>query len=270
VIEDSTVSKGIVTFTTDFGVEDHFVGTMKGVVLGINPEAGLVDICNDVPPYDLLAGALTIGEAYSYYPARTVHVVVVDPGVGTERRPIVADSGKYVFVAPDNGVLSLIFERSERLTVRHVTAEHYFLHPVSTTFHGRDIFAAVAGHVSRGVDLAKLGDPVSDYVRLQIPKPMIEERRIVGTILKFDRFGNIITNIGRRAVAHFAGLHPDGFVIRMGSTEITHIRTAYAQAAAGELFGILGSMGYLEIAANRGSAAQMSGAKAGDVVELIA
>jgi S-adenosyl-L-methionine hydrolase (adenosine-forming) len=264
------VSKGIVTFTTDFGIQDHFVGVMKGVVLGINSEAVVIDICNTVPPYDVLAGALTIGQAYSYYPAGTVHVVVVDPGVGTARRPIVADTGKYVFVGPDNGVLSLVFERQERVTVRHVTAEHYFLRPVSTTFQGRDIFAAVAGHVSRGVDLARLGDPVSDYVRLQVPQPRLEEKRIVGTVLKFDRFGNIVTNIGRRAVAQFTSMHPDGFVIRLGSTDISHLRSAYAQAAAGELFGILGSMGYLEIATNRGSAAEISGAKLGDVVELIA
>lgn len=264
------MSRGIVTFTTDFGTEDHFVGAMKGVVLGINPGVGVVDICNGVPPYDVLAGALTIAQAYSYYPAGTVHVVVVDPGVGTSRRPIVADAGKHVFVGPDNGVLSMVFDRQERLTVRHVTAEHYFLHPVSTTFHGRDIFAAIAGHVSRGIDLAKLGDPVTDFVRLQLPQSRLEEKRIVGAVLKFDRFGNVITNIGRRAVAHFTGLHPDGFVIRLGSTDITHLRTAYAQAAAGELFGILGSMGYLEIAANRGSAAEISGAKVGDVVELIA
>jgi S-adenosyl-L-methionine hydrolase (adenosine-forming) len=264
------VSKSVVTFTTDFGVEDHFVGTMKGVVLGINPDAQLVDICNAVPPFDVLAGALTIAQAYGYYPAGSVHLVVVDPGVGTSRRPIVADTGKHVFVGPDNGVLSLIFDRQERVTVRHVTAEHYFLHPVSTTFHGRDIFAAIAGHVSRGVDLSKLGDPVSDYVRLQLPQARLEDQRIVGEVLKLDRFGNIITNIPRRAVAHFTNLNPDGFVIRMGSAEITHLRTAYAQAAAGELFGILGSMGYLEIAANRGSAVEITGAKVGDMVELVA
>ncbi len=264
------MSKGIVTFTTDFGIEDHFVGVMKGVVLGINPEAAVVDICNNVPPYDVLAGALTIGQAYSYYPAGTVHVVVVDPGVGTKRRALVADTGKYVFVGPDNGVLSLVCERQERVTVRHVTAEHYFLHPVSTTFHGRDIFAAVAGHVSRGVDLAKLGDTVTDYVRLQVPQIKLEDKRISGSILKFDRFGNIITNIGRRAVASFVSAHPEGFLIRLGSIDISHLRSAYAQAAPGELFGIIGSMGYLEIAANRGSAAEISGAKIGDVVELIA
>lgn len=264
------MSKGIVTFTTDFGAEDHFVGAMKGVVLGINPDVAVVDICNNVTPYDVVAGALTIAQAYSYYPAGTVHVVVVDPGVGTSRRPIVADTGKHIFVGPDNGVLSMIFDRQERVTVRHVTAEHYFLHPISTTFHGRDIFAAVAGHVSRGIDLARLGDPLSDYVRLKLPQPEVEEKRIVGAVLKFDRFGNIITNIGRRAVARFAGLHPEGFVIRLGSTDITHLRTAYAQVAPGELFGIMGSMGYLEIAANRGSAAEMSKAVVGDVVELIA
>lgn len=264
------MSKGIVTFTTDFGTEDHFVGTMKGVILGINPDASLVDICNQVQPFDVLEGALTIAHSYHYYPAGTVHVVVVDPGVGTARRPIIADTGKYVFVAPDNGVLSLVCERQERLTVRHVTAEHYFLHPVSSTFHGRDVFAAIAGHISRGVDLSKLGDPVADYVRLHIPQPQLADNRLVGGVLKTDRFGNIITNIPRRAFSHFTSTHPDHFLVRIGKAQITRLRTAYAQGEPGELFAILGSMGYLEIATNKGSAAEIIGVRQGDVIELIA
>ncbi len=265
----SHVSKGIVTFTTDFGTEDHFVGTMKGVVLGTNPDAAVIDICNNIKPFSILHGAITIAQAYHYYPAGTIHVVIVDPGVGTARRPIIADTGKYVFIGPDNGVLSLIFDRQERLTVRHVTAEHYFLQPVSATFHGRDIFAAIAGHVSRGVDLSKLGDPINDYVRLQIPQAQLDERRIAGHILLTDRFGNIITNIGRRMLSQFLATHSGSANIRIGSTVVNQFQTAYANGRPGELFGIIGSMGYLEIATNQGSAEHMTGTAAGDAVEVV-
>lgn len=264
------LGKSIVTFTTDFGHDDHFVGTMKGVILNINPDATLVDICHNVAPFDLLGASLMLAQSYSYFPAGTVHVVVVDPGVGTARRPIVADTGKHIFVAPDNGVLSLIFDRQERLTVRHITAEHYFLHPVSSTFHGRDIFAAIAGHLSRGVDLSKIGDPITDYVRLQIPQPRLEGEKIIGSILRFDHFGNVVTNIPRRALSHLLKLHPTGLTIRVGANEIRTIRSAYAEGAPGEIFGIIGSMGYLELATNRGSAATALAVNKGDTVELSA
>jgi len=134
----------LITFTTDFGVNDHFVGTMKGVIYQINPAAQIVDICNGVNSFDLLDGALTIAQAYKYYPADTVHMVIVDPGVGSARRPLLVTTTKHIFLAPDNGVLSLVYEREERLSVRHITAEHYFLQPMSNTFHGRDVFAAIA------------------------------------------------------------------------------------------------------------------------------
>ncbi len=262
------MSKGIVTFTTDFGTEDHFVGTMKGVVLGINPEAALVDICNQVPAFDILQGAITISQAYHYYPAGTVHVVIVDPGVGTSRRPIIADTGKHLFVAPDNGVLSIVFERQERLTVRHITAEHYFLQPVSKTFHGRDVFAAIAGHLSRGVDISKLGEPITDYVRLQLPQPALKENSILGAVLKIDRFGNVITNITRRMLSQFIGAHSGSVVIRLNSTFIDRFQTTYEEGTPGEPFAIVGSMGYLEIATNKGSAANLMGIKPNDVIEV--
>ncbi len=136
-----------ITLTTDFGLNDHYVGTMKGVILEIVPDAQIVDICHAVQPFDVLDGALTIAQAYNYFPPATVHLVVVDPGVGTERRPILASSDRHHFVAPDNGVLSLIYSREERMHVRHITSDHYFRQPVSKTFHGRDIFAPVAAYL---------------------------------------------------------------------------------------------------------------------------
>lgn len=261
----------IITLTTDFGSNDHFVGTMKGVILDIVPEAQIIDICHSVQAFDVLDGALTISQAYSYFPNRTVHVVVVDPGVGTARRPILASCDKYHFVAPDNGVLSLIYAREQRMHVRHITSEHYFLQPVSNTFHARDIFAPVAAYLAKEVDSLKFGDEVEDFVRFNAPKPKaVDGNRLRGVVLKVDRFGNLITNITPQdAPMLFGATGGKPFKIVVGSREITEIHNAYAEGAPGEVIGILGSMGFLEIATNRGAAAQLTGAGKGTDVSII-
>ncbi len=264
------MAQRIVTFTTDFGQNDHYVGTMKGVILNINPEARIVDICNAVQSFDVLDGALTITQSYSYFPRDTVHLVVVDPGVGTSRRPILVTTATQMFLAPDNGVLSLIYEREERVTVRHINSEHYFLQPVSATFHGRDIFAAVAGHLSKGMEPAKFGDEITDYIRFVAPRPKsVHDKLTKGVVLKADKFGNLVTNITPRDVPLLFQAEPPPFKIVVGKQEVTKMHTAYAQGAPGEVFGILGSMGFLEIAANRGSAAQLVGAGKGSEVGVL-
>ena len=260
----------IITLTTDFGSNDHFVGVMKGVILDIVPEAEIIDICHAVQAFDVLDGALTISQAYSYYPTGTVHVVVVDPGVGTARRPIVASSDKYHFVAPDNGVLSLVYAREERMHVRHITAEHYFLQPVSNTFHARDIFSPVAAYLAKQVDTVKFGEEVEDYVRFAAPKPkIVDENRIRAVVLKVDRFGNLITNITAQDAPRLFAAEPAQFKILIGNREVTEMCSAYAEGTPGEVFGILGSMGFLEIAANRGAAAQLAGAGKGSDVNVV-
>lgn len=260
----------IITLTTDFGNNDHFVGAMKGVILEIVPDAQIVDICHSVQAFDVLDGALTISQAYSYFPTRTVHVVVVDPGVGTARRPILASSDKYHFVAPDNGVLSLVYARESRMHVRHITSEHYFLQPVSNTFHARDIFSPVAAYLAKEVDSLKFGDEVEDYVKFTAPKPKaVDENRLRGVVLKVDRFGNLVTNITPQDAPVLFGPEAKGFKIVVGSREITELHNAYAEGAPGEVIGILGSMGFLEIAANRGAAAQLTGAGKGNEVIVI-
>ena len=259
----------IITLTTDFGSSDHFVGAMKGVILDILPEARIVDICHSVQAFDVLDGALTISQAYSYFPNRTIHVVIVDPGVGTARRPILASSDKYHFVAPDNGVLSLVYAREQRMHVRHITSEHYFLQPVSNTFHGRDIFAPVAAYLAKEVDSLKFGDEVEDYVRFSAPKPKaVDQNRVRGVVLKVDRFGNLITNITPQDVPMLFAAEGKAFKIVVGNSEITEIHNAYAEGAPGEVMGVLGSMGFLEIAANRGAAAQLTGAGKGTDVTI--
>lgn len=259
----------IVTLTTDFGTNDYFVGAVKGVILDIVPEAAIVDISHAIQAFDVLDGALTISQAYSYFPNGTVHMIVVDPGVGTTRRPIIASSDGYHFVAPDNGVLSMIYAREERMAVRHVTSEHYFRQPVSNTFHGRDIFAPVAAYLAKMVDSHKFGDEIQDYVRFAAPKPKpAGDNRLRAVVLKVDRFGNLITNITPEdAPALFAG--KTAFKIVVGNKEISELRNAYAEGAPGEVFGILGSMGYLEIVANRAAAAQITGAGKGSEVNVV-
>ena len=262
--------KPIITLTTDFGLNDHFVGTTKGVILGIEPEAEIVDICHSVQAFDVLDGALTISQAYSYFPSGTVHVVIVDPGVGTTRRPLLVTSERYHFVAPDNGVLSLIYQREQRLSARHVTAEHYFLQPVSNTFHARDVFSPVAAYLAKGVDPAKFGEEVSDFVRFSAPKPKpVSENTLRGVVLKVDRFGNLITNITPQDAPMLFAQEAPAFKIVVGKREIAEIKDAYAGGAPGEVFGILGSMGYLEIAANRGAAAQILGVGKGSDVSIV-
>jgi len=260
----------VITLTTDFGSNDHFVGVMKGVILDIIPEAQIVDICHSVQAFDVLDGALTISQAYSYFPTRTVHIVVVDPGVGTARRPILASSDKYHFVAPDNGVLSMVYARESRMHVRHITSDHYFLQPVSNTFHGRDIFAPVAAYLAKEVDSLKFGEEVQEYVRFSAPKPKaVDENRLRGVVLKVDRFGNLVTNITPQDAPMLFQAGASGFKIVAGSREITELRNAYAEGAPGEVIGILGSMGFLEIATNRGAATQLTGIGKGSEVSII-
>ncbi len=264
------MSRGIITLTTDFGTSDHYVGAMKGVILNINPEAQLVDICLDIQAYDVLEGAFAIAEAYSYFPSRTIHLVVVDPGVGTSRRPILVSTDKHFFVAPDNGVLSLVYDREENVMVRHITSQHYFREPVSHTFHGRDIFAPIAAWLSRQVDSDKFGEPITDHVRFHPPQPKkVNDRLLKGVVMRVDRFGTLTTNLKAADVAPLLTETPPPFKIVIGKSEITRVKTNYGQGAPGEVFAILGSSGYLEIASNRASASATLGVGKGAEVGII-
>jgi len=260
----------IVTFTTDFGLNDAFVGIMHGVVLNIHPETRIVDICHSVGSYDLLDGAWTIAQAYRFFPPRTAHVIVVDPGVGSERRPILAETDNYIFVAPDNGVLSMVEAREPKFTVRHITAERYFLNPISQTFHGRDVFAAVGGWLSKGIEPADLGPEISDYIRLSLPTvERIGDNSLRGVVLKVDKFGNLITNIGEQEAPElFVATMPPVSILISGET-ITRVCRSYAEGAEGEYFAIIGSSGYLEIAARQASAAQKLSASVGSPVGIV-
>jgi len=249
--------KQIVTLTTDFGLQDHFVGVIKAVILNINPEVVLVDINHDIGSYDVFDAAYTLVQSYRFFPSDTIHLVVVDPGVGTARRPILARTMEHLFVAPDNGVLSLIYEREENVEVRHITADHYFLNPVSNTFHGRDIFAPVVGWLSKGVEVDKFGDPITDFARFTPPQPKrVSESLVKGVTLKVDKFGNIITNLTPKDLPELFSDNPPPFKIIINQQEITKLNLAYSMGKPSEIFAMVGSSGYLEISTNRGSAAK--------------
>ncbi len=245
----------IITLTSDFSLGDHLVGAMKGVILKINPEARIVDITHSVAAYDVLDGALTIAQAYPYYPARTIHVVVVDPGVGTERRPILVSAAEQYFIAPDNGVLSLVIERDAAAKVRHITARRYFLEPTSRTFHGRDVFSPVAAWLSKSWQPENFGEEISDCVRLSLPKPQAEGGLLRGVILRADSFGNLLTNFTPENAPR---LRAPGtrFRLRAGSAEITRLAGTFGEGATDEPGLVLGSSGFYEIFIHRGHAAR--------------
>ena len=260
----------IVSLITDFGSNDYYVGVVKGVILGINPEVQIIDVCHHVTSYDVFDAAFTLAQSYRYFPNDTIHMVVVDPGVGTARRPILARTIDYKFVAPDNGVLSLIYEKDENIEVRHITSEHYFLSPVSQTFHARDVFAPAVGWLTKGVEADKLGDPVTDYARFTPPRPKrVDERLIKGVALRIDKFGNIITNISPEDVPALFRENPPAFKIVINQQEITKLNLAYSMGKLSELFAIVGSSGFLEICTNRGSAAKALNATRGMEVGVI-
>ncbi len=256
----------IITLTTDFGLSDHYVGAMKGVILGICPRAQIIDITHLVTPYEIAEGAYVIAQACRTFPKKTVHVVVVDPGVGTARRPILMEAAGQFFIAPDNGVLANIYLR-EPHKIRVITNERYFRHPVSRTFHGRDIFAPAGAHLAAGVRPAQFGKRIEDYLRPVFQKPQRAGKRTwTGQILKIDRFGNIITNF---YAEDFPNLEAQNVVFSVGPQEVTVIARNYAETGPGELFAIVGSSGYYEISISQASAAQRIGCVVGGPVELL-
>ena len=259
------MSNPIITLTTDYGTNDHLVGTLKGVILKINPDVTIVDITHEVAPYDVLDGALAIASAYRYFPARTIHVVIVDPGVGTERRPLLVSGETQYFVAPDNGVLSLVYEQETALLVRHATAEHYFLQPVSKTFHGRDIFAPVAGWLSKGWQSASMGEEINDYKRFALPKPKAAEGVTQGTVLRMDHFGNLLTNFRPDDMPDGA-LKSGTLKMQVNGKEVKRLVETFAQGEPGEPVALVGSSGFIEIAVNKGNAARVVGAGRGAAV----
>ena len=248
---------GIVTLTTDFGLRDHYVGAMKGVIAGIAPGVRVIDITHDVPAHDVAEGAFAIAQAWRYFPPGSVHVVVVDPGVGSSRRTLAAAAAGHLFAAPDNGVLSQIFEQEPRRELRAIDLRHG-LAAVSRTFHGRDLFAPVGARLAAGMDFADVGAPLDDAQMLPPSAP----RNGLGRVLHIDGFGNVVTSFRRGDLAASGG-------VRLGGLVVSAWADCYADAPGAAPFLIVGSCGYVEVSVNRGSAAELAGVRAGAQVSAL-
>ncbi|HKQ99416.1 MAG TPA: SAM-dependent chlorinase/fluorinase [Pyrinomonadaceae bacterium] len=259
----------IVTLLTDFGTADYFVGAMKGVILSENPEARVVDVTHEIPPQDVRAGAFTLLAVYGSFPLGTIHVAVIDPGVGSNRRPILVSVGGQFFIGPDNGLFSYIYERERDERVFHLTVKEYFRPLVSATFHGRDVFAPVAAALSKGVRPEQLGELITDYVRLPSLGPkVLPGKGIEASILHIDRFGNCVTNLTPEHLSE--EMIARGARLLVNGREITSFRRFFAEGAdsPGQLFAIWGSAGFLEIAAYQDSAARLLDAETGQTIKV--
>ncbi|MPZ18072.1 MAG: hypothetical protein GEV06_09190 [Luteitalea sp.] len=249
----------IIALLTDFGLEDHYVGTMKAVAVGVCPEALFIDITHQIPPHDVAAAAQELAAAFQFFPTGTVFLVVVDPGVGGARRGLAAETGGYRFVAPDNGVLSAAFAALPPKRIVELAEPRYFRPTVSRTFEGRDRFAPAAAWLARGEALELFGPPVSDPVRLDLPEPLVGEDNIVGAVVRVDRFGNLITNIPRRSLERLMAEGP--IVVRLADQPVSRLVGTYTDIGDREICGLIGSAGTLELAARSASAAALTGCR---------
>ena len=256
----------IITLLTDFGTKDHYVASMKGVILNINPQCILIDITHQVNPHDIQKGAFLLANTYSYFPKGTIHLSVVDPGVGGGRKAILLVTQNYFFVGPDNGLFTLIARREKVKQVVVLTKRKYFLPKVSMTFHGRDIFAPVAAHLSLGIKPNVFGYEIGSLEELEFEKPIIKERKLLGEILHIDTFGNLVSNIDEEKLFRFIQSRP--FVIRVGREAIYGLKKGYWEGKKGELIALLGSGGFLEISVREGNAQKMLGVKRGDTIKI--
>lgn len=268
----------LITLTTDFGISDPFVGIMKGVMLSINPSIKFIDISHQVEPQNIIQAYLILSYSYKYFPSGTIHLSVVDPDVGSKRRPILIKSGKYYFIGPDNGIFSFIFKNDHThfssplkgeggVRVFELTENKFFLPSVSSTFHGRDIFASVAAHLSRGVKPSEFGKPINNPVMLKIPEPSMRGNEIRGEVIYIDRFGNLITNVSLdKFYKTVSGLKSKNFNIRIKDLKITHIYKSYSDAEDLKPSSIFNSWRLLEIFIKNSNASRKLGIKRGEKV----
>lgn len=253
---------GVIALITDFGTSDYYVGAIKGVILSINENANIVDISHEIEPQNIASASYALRACYENFPPKTIFVAIVDPGVGSARRAILVKQNDYFFVAPDNGLLSFVFNAAKDILTVELTNEEFFLSEISRTFHGRDVFAPVAAHLSNGIDPKRFGAAIKDYVCIPENKPrVLSENEIEGAIINIDRFGNIVTNFTKEDAKDAFFLKINGRII---DTQCEH----YSQAADSEVFMIWGSAGYLEISAFQASAAKILKTRIGQTMKL--
>ena len=258
----------LITLTSDFGLKDPFAGMMKGVIHSINNEVTIIDISHGIDNQDIFAGAFIIYNSFKYFHKKTIHLVVVDPGVGTNRRPILVKASDHFFIGPDNGVLSLVIAGDNNAVIYEITEERYFLRSVGNTFHARDIFAPVAGWLSKGCEPDNFGHIISDHVCIDIHRPFYDNGILKGEIIYIDRFGNLFTNISNADIAELRhGKLDEAMTIWFNDHEIL-LRKCYAEAVVGETAAVINSFGLLELYSFMGNAAEKINAKKGDRVSL--
>ena len=260
-----------IVLLTDFGFRDSYVGVMRGVIRGISRNADVIDLSHNIMPQDVAEAAFVLAASYRYFPADTVFVCVVDPGVGSERAVLYMRSNGQHFLAPDNGLLSVIAEEAGRDELRQVTAKQYFLKDASTTFHGRDIFAPVAAHLAEGLEPSKLGARTQTFRKLRLPRPVrAADGSLRGELIYIDQFGNLITNIRSSTLERSFDVPPEKVEVQIKRRTIGGLSRTYSDEPEGALLALIGSSGYLEVAVNRGSAARLLGCEKGDTVTLAA
>ena len=255
----------LITLTTDFGLTDPFAGIMKGVIASRAPDVRVVDLTHGIPPQDVVAGALVLRHAVPYFPPGTVHVAVVDPGVGSARRALCVETGHGVLVGPDNGLLSLAAPPADVRRIVHLTEERFFLSPRSATFHGRDVFAPVAAALATGTPPSALGTPVAEMQRLELPTPVRDGRSVRGQVIYVDRFGNLSSNVGAELLA---ALPRPPVSIAIRDVRLRGVAPSYASVAPGEPVAVVNSWGLLEIAVRDGSARERLGARLGEPIVI--
>ncbi len=256
----------VIALLSDFGTRDHYAGTMRGVMIGICPDLTLVDITHEITPHDVVEGALQLAASYRYFPAGTIFLAIVDPGVGSTRRGIAAEAGDYRFVAPDNGVLTAVFHELAPKRVVELTERRYARPTVSRTFEGRDRFAPAAAWLAKGIQLSALGRPVTNYHQIEIPQADVNETRLAGVVMLVDRFGNLVTNIDRRTFETFT--HGQPVALQVAGHAVAGVVATYADIRAGEVCALFGSTEHLEFAVNGGSAAAALDVTRGAGVEI--
>ena len=261
----------IITLTTDFGYKDPFAGIMKGMILNINPFVSIIDITHEITPQNILEAALSIEMSYASFPHKTIHVVVVDPGVGSARRPILVSTDDYLFIGPDNGVFTQIYKLYlGSLNVLHITAAHYFLPHISTTFHGRDVFAPVAAYLSRGIEISNFGESISDFMTIPVPSPNAIKKNIIeGEVIYLDRFGNAVTNIKSHHIDDLFSNNPEGTLKIFVKGKEAPLKHHYSQATDAGLYSLINSYGYLELFVLRGKASADFGITVGQKVGVV-
>jgi S-adenosylmethionine hydrolase len=254
----------IITLTTDFGARDPFVGAMKGVILSLVHDVHLIDITHEITPQDIIEGAFVLAGAVPYFPRSTIHVAVVDPGVGGDRKGIVIQQGDTIFVGPDNGIFGMVLQKDTPYRAVEIRNPSLIRETVSATFHGRDLFAPAAAHLSKGVNLDAFGPPVERLVELPVSVPQIHGTRMVGRVIHVDRFGNLITNISKERFDLF--VKGRGMEVHAGERTLRGIGQTYSAVPPGELIALFGSMEVLEIAINCGNASEVTGLRRGEYV----